>query len=49
MQTGGEFITDSPQTQASGFGTNNKEFEGRGFIVRRIAPYEDGMLNFDNK
>ena len=32
---------DKASCNTSGFMTNNKEFEGRGFIVRRVAPVED--------
>ena len=36
-----ELLTTSPATMTSGFQTNNKEFEGRGFIIKRVAPQED--------
>jgi len=34
-------VSQNEAINTSGFSTNNKEFEGRGFIVRRVGPVQD--------
>ena len=41
VQPQGDQVITNPNFITSGFGTNNKEFEGRGFIISKISPAND--------